>query len=257
MKCLFLVAGYATRLFPLTKDRPKALLNIGGKPILDYVLEKVNAIDEIDEIYVVSNDKFYPHFCEWADEKMAEAEKAGVPCKKISVANDNTTDDSNKLGAIGDIQYAIEYFNIDDDMMILAGDNLFSFGLVELRDFFKKYGKDSICVHKVEEKSELQRMGVAQLEDGLKVIGMEEKPQEPKSNTAVDPFYLYTRDTVKLFKTYLDEGNNPDAPGNFPSWLHKRKDVYAYWLDGVCIDIGTVANYEYVNENYDKLFPKK
>lgn len=249
MKCLFLVAGYATRLYPLTENQPKALLSIGGQPILNYLLNQVNKIDEIDEIVVVSNDKFYSHFCQWA-------QSINNP-KPINVINDNTTDDTNKLGAIGDIQYAIENANIDDDLMVLAGDNLFTFQLSDFFNFFKEKGKDCIAVHTVDDKSELQRMGVAIVDEDGKVLDLEEKPQEPKSNTAVDPFYIYQKDTLPMIKQYLDEGNKPDAPGNLPAWLHKRKEVLAYWIDGYCIDIGTVDNYNYVNENFDKLFGGK
>jgi len=249
MKCLFLVAGYATRLFPLTENQPKALLEIGGKPILDYVLGQVNSIDEIDEIVVISNDKFFPHFCEWAEAK--------VNPKPIIVLNDNTFDDATKLGAIGDIDYAIDNAGIKDDLMILAGDNLFTFKLVDFYNFFVQHQKDCIAVHRVDEKSELQRMGVAQLDENDRVIDMEEKPKDPKSNTAVDPFYIYKESTLPLIKKYLAEGNNPDAPGNFPSWLYKQQDVLAHWIDGISIDIGTVANYNHVNENFDELFEGK
>jgi len=249
MKCMFLVAGYATRLFPLTINQPKALLEIGGRPILDYVLDQVNEIDAIDEIVVISNNKFFPHFCEWAESKDNQ--------KPIIVVNDNTMDDATKLGAIGDIDFAIDSAGINDDLMVLAGDNLFTFQLQDFYDFFMKNQKDCITVHLVEEISELQRMGVAQLDDNGLVLDMEEKPQVPKSNTAVDPFYIYKKSTLPLIKKYLAEGNNPDAPGNFPSWLHKQQDVIAHWIDGFSIDIGTVANYEYVNEHFDELFQGK
>ena len=249
MKCLFLVAGYATRLFPLTENQPKALLEIGGKPILDYVLGQVNSIPEIDEIIVISNNKFFPHFSEWA-----EAKDNSTP---ILVLNDNTFDDATKLGAIGDIDFAIDNAGIKDDLMILAGDNLFTFKLVDFYNFFVQHQKDCIAVHQVDEKSELQRMGVAQLDEDGRVIDMEEKPKEPKSNTAVDPFYIYKESTLPLIKKYLAEGNNPDAPGNFPSWLYKQHDVLAHWIDGISIDIGTVANYNHVNENFDELFQGK
>ena len=249
MKCLFLVAGYATRLFPLTINQPKALLSIGGRPILDYILDQVNEIEAITEIVVISNDKFFPHFCEWAEGKSNS--------KPIIVVNDHTLDDATKLGAIGDIDYAIDSAGINDDLMVLAGDNLFTFDLRDFYNFFIETGKDCIAVHRVDDVSELQRMGVAQLDDSGKVIDMEEKPQVPKSNTAVDPFYIYKKSTLPLIKTYLADGQNPDAPGNFPSWLHKQQDVMAHWIDGISIDIGTVANYEYVNANFDELFGKK
>lgn len=246
MKCIFLVAGYATRLFPLTKNTPKALLEIGGHPILDYILHQVNMIEDVDEIITVSNDKFFPHFNEWA--KTADTKK------KITVINDNTTDDSNKLGAVGDVQFCIESCNINDDLMVLAGDNLFTFLLNDFYTFFRKTDCDAICVHTVKEKSELQRMGVAVVDATGKVLDMEEKPKEPKSNTAVDPFYLYRKDTLPMFRQYLDEGHSPDAPGNFPAWLYKQKTVMSHWIDGFCIDIGTPENYDNVNNHFNEIF---
>ncbi len=240
MKALILAAGYATRLYPLTLNQPKALLPINQKPIINYITEEIETIDAVDEIIVISNEKFYPHFTEWKNSYTGT-----LP---VTVVNDNTTDDSNKLGAVGDIQYVIETLKIDDEMLIVAGDNIFTF---KLADFYKEYKSkncDMILTKEIDDVEELRRMANVTLNSDGKVIMMEEKPQNPKSNIAAFASYIYRKDTVKMIKQYLDEGNNPDAPGFFPSWLYKIKGVYAYTFTGECYDIGTPKAYQEVNE---------
>lgn len=242
MKCILLVAGYATRLYPLTLDKPKALLEVGGRPILDHIYDEICTIDAIQEILLVSNEKFYSHFAAWA------AGKAAFPA--ITVLNDGTTSDENKLGAIGDIRFVLHNEQIHEDILVMAGDNIFTFPLKDFYKFYQNTGTDCICAHTVDDIHTLQRMGVAILDASGRVLDMEEKPQHPKSNIAVDPFYIYRRDTLPLFDTYIDEGNKPDAPGYFPSWLHKRKEVYAFCFHGECYDIGTPDSYAYVQQLY-------
>ncbi len=240
MKAIILAAGYATRLYPLTLNQPKALLPIADKPIIDYIVDEIEEIEKVDELIVISNEKFYPHFSNWANGK-----KCRFP---ITVLNDKTTDDTNKLGAVGDMQFAIDALGIDDEILVMAGDNIFTF---KLKDFYNEYVKknaDMILVKEINEVEELQRMANVIIDDDGKVLNMEEKPHNPKSNIAAFASYIYKKDTVKLIKKYLDEGNNPDAPGFFPSWLHKKKDVYAYIFEGECYDIGTPKSYKEVND---------
>lgn len=239
MKAIILAAGYATRLYPLTLNQPKALLPIANKPIIDYIVSEIETINDIDELIVISNEKFFPHFSKWADSKKSRLD--------IKILNDNTTDDSNKLGAVGDIWYAIDNLKIDDEILVMAGDNIFTFNLIDFYKEYKKKDADMILVKEINELEELQRMANVSLDENLKVTDMEEKPKNPKSNIAAFASYIYKKDTVKLIKTYLDEGNNPDAPGFFPSWLYKKKDVYAYKFEGECYDIGTPKSYEEVN----------
>ncbi len=231
MKAIILVAGYATRLYPLTKDTPKPLLKVGGKPIIDYIVEEINTIDAVDKIYVISNHKFAEHFRLWAEKK--------VNPKPIAVIDDGTDSDENKRGAIGDIQYTIEQGNIDDDIMVIAGDNLFTYSLKEYYDFYKAKNADCVCVKQFDDKEMIKQLGVVLLDEKGKVIDLEEKPAKPKSDKAAFATYMYTRDTVKMFGDYIAEGNSPDAPGYFIQWLHKKKDVYAYVMNGECYDIGT------------------
>ena len=240
MKAIVLAAGYATRLYPLTLNKPKALLTIGKETILDFVINEIETIPEIDEIYIVTNDKFYDQFCQWNNLKEKNV--------KITVINDKTSDDATKLGAIGDIQFVIDKMNIADDMLIMASDNIFTFKLVEFYNAFKEKRKDMILVSEIENQEDLKRMANVVLDSEYKVIDMVEKPAEPISNVAAFASYLYTKETVPMFKKYLEQGNNPDAPGFFPSWLYRQKELYAYKFEGQCYDIGTPQAYEEVGE---------
>ncbi len=238
MKAIILAAGYATRLYPLTLHKSKALLPINKKPIIDYIIEKMNHVDGLDEIYVVTNDRFYTQFLDWT-----KTINSRIP---IVILNDGTTDDSNKRGAIGDITFVIEEKQIQDELMVVAGDNFFTYSLKEYVDFFHEKNRDCVCVKKWGDESTLSQFGIALLDERDMVLDIEEKPEKPKSNNVVFAAYLYKKETVPLFAEYLAEGNKPDAPGNFPAWLYRRKEVYAYTFIGECYDIGTPESYREV-----------
>lgn len=235
MQCILLAAGYATRLYPLTENMPKALLPLGDRTILDMVVDKINAVDEVETIYIVTNDKFFQCFCDWTKQYQGS--------KNIRVLNDHTTANSNRLGAIGDLKYVIDQENIDDEILVMASDNIFGFPLTDFVSAYKKHHADMICAHTIKDPKELHSMGVVELDAQHKVLSFEEKPTEPKSNLGVPPFYLYQRETLPLLRQYLDEGNNPDAPGHFIPWLITKKDVYAHVFDAMRIDIGTIESY--------------
>lgn len=249
MIALLLVAGYATRLYPLTINTPKPLLPVAGRPMLDYIADELDTIPDLSGICLISNHRFAGHFEEWA-----AVRRLASPRVPITVLDDGTTDDTNKRGAIGDIQFAIESLHIDEDLVIIAGDNLFTYRLRDMYDHFMKIRKDLLIAIHVPDKSQLQKLAVATLDSEGKVLCMAEKPAEPQSETAIYATYFYVRETLPLILTYLQEGNTPDAPGNFPSWLYKRQDVYAYLADGNCIDIGTPENYKDVTENFPALW---
>lgn len=242
MKAIILVAGYATRLYPLTKNTPKPLLNVGGKAIIDYIVDEINTLDAVDSIFVISNHKFAKNFEEWASNK--------INAKPITVIDDGTDSDETKRGAIGDIQYTIEQGNIDDDVVIIAGDNLFTYSLREYYDFYKNKNADCVCVKQFDDMEMIKQLGVVLMDENDRVIDLEEKPQNPKSNKAAFATYMYTKETVKMVKEYLDEGNSPDAPGYFLQWLHKKKPVYGYVMNGECYDIGTHKALEEVRKIY-------
>lgn len=244
MKCILLCAGYATRLFPLTENFPKALLEVGGRPLLDYILDEVNSLSEVDSIYLVTNAKYTPHFEKWANVKNN--------VKPITVINDGTTTNDDRLGAIGDINYTIDQENINDDVIIIAGDNLFTFGLREFVDFYKSKAAPTVSVKEILDKNLLKRLGVAEVNEEMKIIGFEEKPQEPKGDYAVFAEYIYPKEVLPEFKQYLNEGHSSDAPGNFVAYLHKKMPTYAYAFDGECYDVGTHESLAYVNELYGK-----
>jgi len=249
MIALLLVAGYATRLHPLTINTPKPLLHVDGHPILDYIVDEIDTLPNITGICLITNHRFAGHFEEWASARRLVS--SNVP---ITVLDDGTTDDSNKRGAIGDIQYAIDTLHIDEDTVIIAGDNLFTYRLKDMHDHFIKIHRDLLIAIHVPDKSQLQKLAVATLDEQGKVLRMMEKPGEPESETAIYATYFYLKETLPLIRKYLDEGNTPDAPGHFPSWLYTRRDVFAYLADGNCIDIGTPENYKDVTENFPQLW---
>ncbi|MCX8074296.1 MAG: nucleotidyltransferase family protein [Clostridia bacterium] len=244
MKCILLCAGYATRLYPLTENFPKALLEVGKRPLLDYILDEVNSLNEVDSIYLVTNAKYTEHFRNWANSKNN--------IKPITVINDGTTTNENRLGGIGDIIYTIEESKIDDDILVIAGDNLFTFTLRSFVDFYNEKKAPVVCVREEEDKELLKRVGIAEINDDKKIIGFEEKPSEPKSDFAVYAEYIYPREVLPEFKKYIEEGNSADAPGNFIAYLHKKIPTYAYIFEGHCYDVGTHDSLAYVNELYSK-----
>lgn len=250
MQCILLAAGYATRLYPLTENRPKALLEIGDRTILDMVTDKIDEVSDVDTIYIITNEKFYANFLEWS--------KSYKGPKKIKVLNDHTTTNDNRLGAIGDIKYVLDNEKIDDEILVMASDNMFEFPLTDFVDMYRAKDADMICAHVIENKEDLHSMGVVELDADGKVLSFEEKPEKPKSDYGVPPFYLYKKDTLPLIDKYLKEGNNPDAPGHFIPWLIGHRDVYAYVFDTVCIDIGTPDSYRTTREKYENgtLFEK-
>jgi len=236
MKAIILAAGYATRMYPLTENQPKALLPFKGKTVLDFIMDELNRMPYVDKIYVVTNSKFYPHFSEWAKKASANA--------SIEVLDDGTTNNENRRGAVGDVHFTISEKSIDDDLLIIAGDNYITYDLREQYEVFRSTGCDTIAGKELDDVEQLKALAVAVLDPDGKVLDLEEKPANPKSNMAIYATYFHRKDTVPLFKQYLDEGNNPDLIGAFPQWLYKKRDVYAYKMNGDCFDIGTIEMYK-------------
>ncbi|NMB38696.1 MAG: nucleotidyltransferase family protein [Firmicutes bacterium] len=240
MKAIILAAGYATRLYPLTKNRPKALLEVAGKPVLEHIFDKLDKVTIVDQVIVVSNDRFIDQFRDWKEKYQN--------LKPIHILNDGTTSNDNRLGAIADLQLAVKEYGICEDIIVLAGDTIFDFELSDFVYFYHEVNADCICVNQLDDAAALSRSGVVELDQNNKVISFEEKPEHPKSNLAVPPFYIYQADTISLIDQYLTEGNNPDAPGNFIPWLIKHKDVYAYRFTEDWYDVGTLEIYEKVKK---------
>lgn len=244
MKCILLCAGYATRLFPLTENFPKALLPIGDKPLLNYIYEEIETIPDIDDVYVITNNKYYEHFLNWQKNLKTK--------KNVKVINDHTNSNEDRLGAIGDIIYTIELEKINDDLLIIAGDNLFNYKLADVVNFFKKKNKTTLCAKELDDINLLKSFAVALVDKDDKIISLEEKPENPKSNLGVYATYIYPKEVLPYFVKYKSSGLKLDAPGNFPSYLYKYEDVYIYRFSGECYDVGTLETYKLVNELYSK-----
>jgi glucose-1-phosphate thymidylyltransferase len=229
MKALILAAGYATRLRPLTDSIPKMLLPLADRPLLDYLLDRLREVDQLDEIQLVTNARFADTFRDWAPED-------------VTVLNDGTSSNDDRLGAIGDIAFAIERGGLGgDDLLIVAGDNLIGYSLADFVDFWRAKDGSAIAVRKVADRALLTQYGVAELDRDDRLIGLEEKPAEPKSDLAATASYVYRAGHIALLTRYLEEGNPTDAPGNFTAWLYSREPVYGYRVSGEWHDIGDLG----------------
>ena len=242
MDAIILAAGYATRLQPLTLNTPKSLLNVAGKPIIEHIIRKLEKISAINKIYVVTNSKFENHFREWLKNFDASS--------PIEILNDGTTSNEGRLGALGDVHYAIASKNIENDFMVVAGDNLFELSLNEVAAFFRKKQSNVIVLHDVRDLELAKHYGIVEVNDKNIVINFEEKPLSPKSTLASTGIYLFPRKTIDLIKKYISQGNSPDKTGNFIEWLHKREAVHTYITEKQWFDIGSVEQLEKANKHY-------
>ncbi len=232
MKAIILAAGYATRLYPITIEKPKTLLEIGKKRILDLIIQKIP--EEISDIHVIVNSKFYSLFEKWQKEN---------PDANIKLINDGTTSEQNKLGAIRDMQMAL-LASKEDDALVLASDNLFDFELDEALELFKKKNRDVIIVYDIHDKSKAARFGVLSIDENRKIIKFEEKPKQPETSLVSTALYFFTKESLKLLPYYINETKDNDGPGYFVKWLASRKDVYVSIANGKWYDIGTLETYE-------------
>ena len=240
MKCLILAAGYATRLYPLTENFPKPLLEVSGKTILDWLLADIAATGAVDGYVVISNHRFAGHFRAWA-------EAAPLP---VTVLDDGTDSNETRLGAVRDIQFAIDALALDDDLLVIAGDNLLDFSLAGFIDYQRR--KATTCVMRYYEPSveKLRKTGVAEIDEDDRILRMEEKPAEPRSHWCTPPFYIYRRSDVGLVKAGIEAGCGVDAPGSFIAWLAGQTPVHAYEMPGRRFDIGNLESYEAARRSY-------
>lgn len=240
MKCLILAAGYATRLYPLTENFPKPLLEVKGKTILDWLIEDIDTLGVIEEYVVISNHKFAHHFHDWAAQKE----------QKITVVDDGTVSNETRLGAVKDIQFAMDSLNIREDVLIMAGDNLLDFSLTA----FIRYAveKKTSCIMRYFELSRqrLMKSGVVTLDEHDRVLSMAEKPSEPESSWCVPAFYYYTAEDAARIPEGIAAGCGTDAPGSYVAWLCKRSPVYAMEMPGSRYDIGNLEGYQKICEEY-------
>lgn len=243
MKALVLAAGYATRLYPLTKDKPKPLLPVGKKLILDHILQKINDIDKVDKIHIITNDKFYAVFDAWRETAVSE--------KEIIVDNDGSTTNENRLGAIGDIRLVIERHKISDALLIVAGDNVFDWALKDFVEFSRvEPGVFAVGVYDIKDKKEAHRYGVVEVDENGRLKNFLEKPQEPPSSLIATGIYYFPEGKAGLVTEYLNEGTQRDAPGHFVAWLLKRRPVRCYSFDGRWYDIGDIVSYQKADREF-------
>lgn len=240
MKCLILAAGYATRLYPLTENFPKPLLDVGGKTILDWLIDDVAASGKVDEYAVVTNHKFACHFEKWASGRS----------EKITVVDDGTTANETRLGAVRDIQYALEKTGFDDDTLIMAGDNLLDFSLIKFIGYAIAAGTSCIMRYYEPSEAKLHKCGVVEVDEHDLILSMEEKPAVPRSHWCCPPFYFYRRQDVARIPEGMAAGCGIDAPGSFVAWLATKVPIRAMEMPGHRYDIGTLDSYKAAQATY-------
>ncbi len=248
MKAIILAGGFATRLFPLTKHIPKALLPVDGKPIIDFLLEKIQEEEEIDEIIISINARFKNHFLYW--KRCVSHNSPGT----ISIVTEPTTKEEEKLGAVGGLNYVIERKGLEgEELFVAAGDNLFEFRLADFVAFYREHGNNPViafCDLQSEDRVR-GKYGVGILDENSKVVDFQEKSHRPKSTLASTCCYLYPAWTTRLIKEYLeDPGQDRDAPGYFMDWLRQKTEVYGFAFQEAWYDIGSFSTYDQVNEDY-------
>jgi glucose-1-phosphate thymidylyltransferase len=242
MNVLILAAGYATRLYPLTLTKAKPLLEVAGKPMIEWVLDHLAPVPGIANVYVVTNNKFAADFQAWADEYVKRQPKL-----HFKIINDGSTDDTDKLGAIGDINLVISRENLaSSDLVVVAGDNLFSESLEGFVAEARKHPA-AIATYDVGNLEEMKKYANIETDAAGQVIHFEEKPPHPRSTLAGIALYYYSRDVVPMFARYIAEGNNPDQPGRFVQWLYKLTPVFASQVSGTWFDIGSKETLEEAN----------
>ncbi len=240
MKCLILAAGYATRLYPLTENFPKPLLEVKGKSILDWLVDDIDTCGLVNQYVVVSNHKFVQHFEQWAKGKM----------QHITVLDDGTSTNETRLGAVKDIQFAIDELKLDDDLLIIAGDNVLDFSLVKFIQYVQEKKASCIMRYFEPELKRLQKSGVLVVENDGLVINMQEKPEKPLGTWCCPPFYLLVKKDVLMVEKGIEAGCGTDAPGSFIAWLYKKVRIYAMKMPGKRYDIGTLESYEQIKAMY-------
>lgn len=240
MKCLILAAGYATRLYPLTENFPKPLLTVGEKTILDWLLDDINTSGAVDEFIVISNHKFAHHFDAWAKTKAYQ----------ITIVDDGTESNETRLGAVKDIQYAIDQLGIEGDMLVIAGDNVLDFSLTKFIEYCQE--KNTSCVMRYYEPSDqkLLKCGVLTVDENDLMISMTEKSPHPATHWCCPPFYYYTKEDAKRIRAGIDSGCGTDAPGSYMAWLCQQTKVHAMEMPGSRYDIGNLESYEQVQKEY-------
>lgn len=248
MKLIILGAGYATRLYPLTLNQPKPLLPVAGKPMLEHVLDNIATVHSIDHAFVVTNAKFARHFEEWAEGYRHPGLKFS-----FTIVNDLTTDETNRLGAIGDLNLVITKHEIDDDIIVVGGDNLFSNDLAEFGEYCQRQNAPVTAVYDVGDLEEIKKYNAIEIDDDNRITFFEEKPRVPRSTLTGIALYYYPKSAIPLIRQYIAEGNNPDQPGRLVQWMYQRVPFYTWKVPGLWYDIGSIETLEEANRVFGKL----
>ena len=243
MICVLLAAGYATRMYPRTLDFPKPLLDVGGKTILDWMVDDLATSGKIERYVVISNHKYLPHFEKWVALKRSQG-------FVMDLLDDGSTDNDNRLGAVKDIEFAISALGLSDDLLVLAGDNVMDFSFNSFVTYFEKKQTTCIMRYRVPGLKGPCKFGVATIDSDDLVLSMVEKPQVPQSEWAVPPFYIYKKSDLPLFAKGISEGCKTDAPGSFIEWLCKQTPVHAFEMPGHRFDVGSIEGYERIRREY-------
>ncbi len=254
MKCIIIAAGYATRLYPLTENFPKPLLKVQDKPILDWLIEDIDGSGLVDEYIVVSNHKFAHHFEDWA-----RLNNESGQVSRISVVDDGTSSNETRLGAVRDIQLAIDSLEEvpADGLLVIAGDNVLDFSLQLFVNYAAQKKTSAIMRYFEPDIARCRKSGILEVDASDKVLGMEEKPAEPKSNWCCPPFYYYTQKDAQLVEKGIADGCGVDAPGSYVAWLCTQTEVHAMEMPGKRYDIGNLASYEQVQRDYPGILAHK
>lgn len=240
MKCLILAAGYATRLYPLTENFPKPLLEVKGKPILDWLIEDIDTLGVVNEYVVISNHKFAPHFNAWAAKKT----------EPITILDDGTETNETRLGAVRDIQFAIDTLALNDDLLVIAGDNLLDFSLTTFITYAQQKNTSCILRYYEPSKEKLLKCGVVTLDENDRILQMTEKSPTPATHWCCPPFYYYKKEDAAKIPEGIAAGCGVDAPGSYVAWLCSQTVVHAMEMPGKRYDIGNLESYNAVKEGY-------
>lgn len=245
IKAIVLCAGYATRLYPLTENQPKPLLNVGDKPIVEHIVDKISNLAEVDEIFVVTNHKFYPTFQSWLRNCNYK--------KKITVIDDGTLKNEDRLGAVGDLGFVIKEEDLDEDVLMIAGDNLFGFSLRKFYEFFQEKESSVLAFCDLKEKEKVaNRLGVGILDEENKVTNFEEKPAQPSSTLAATCCYIFSKVDIKKIRDYVEKSEKWDNPGDLAKWLADRSNLHGFVFNEHWFDIGSFEGLEEASQYYEE-----
>jgi glucose-1-phosphate thymidylyltransferase len=245
MKAIVLAGGFAKRMWPLTKEKPKHLLDIAGRPMLEYVLDSVLSVPGLERVYISTNAKFQDHF-----EKFLGG-YIGCPAHiELELVIEDTFSEGEKLGSVGALGYLIKNKNINEDLIVIGGDNLFDFNIEDVMDLYTAKSGNVMVVYDVKSNDLAKLYGIVTLDDSGKIVKFIEKPPEPESTLASTACYFFTPEGVKMITQYIEEGNKTDALGFFIEWLVSRTDVYGYVHKGSWFDIGSLESYDEANKFY-------